>query len=321
MTTEEKIPVLAVVGPTASGKTGLGVMLAQQYRGEVISADSMQIYEELDIATAKPTPEEQQGIPHHLIGCVPMEQSFSVADYLSLAKPVIREVYDRRHLPVVVGGTGLYISSLLSNVQLAPTKQDPALREELLAYANANGNEALHARLKQLDPEAAAEIHPNNLVRVIRALEVCLSTGKTFTACKAESHTIPSPYDSVIIGLTFSDRSILYDRINARVDQMVEAGMVEEAYQVYQNCTLRTVAHAIGYKELIPYFENQMPLDSCIEKIKQETRRYAKRQLTWFRKNNAVQWIILDRFDKKQEILEKCQKIIAKSDLMCYNID
>lgn len=321
MTESEKIPVLAVVGPTASGKTALGVMLSQLYGGEVVSADSMQIYTGLDIATAKPTPEEQQGIPHHLIGCVPMDAAFSVADYLALAKPLIEEIHGRKHLPVIVGGTGLYVSSLLSNVQLAPTKQDPALRQELLAYASANGNEALHARLAQLDPQAAAEIHPNNLVRVLRALEVCMTTGKTFTDCKAESHRLPSPYHALQIGLTFSNRALLYERINARVDQMVQNGLVEEAYAVYKNEALHTAYHAIGYKELIPYFEKNMSLDECIDKIKQETRRYAKRQLTWFRKNSAIQWIIIDKFDKKQEILEKCQKIIAKSDLMCYNIE
>ncbi|WP_295215507.1 tRNA (adenosine(37)-N6)-dimethylallyltransferase MiaA [Ruminococcus sp.] len=321
MTETEKIPVLAVVGPTASGKTALGVMLSQLYGGEVVSADSMQIYTGLDIATAKPSSEEQQGVPHHLIGFVPMDTAFSVADYLTLAKPLIEQIHGRKHLPVIVGGTGLYVSSLLSNVQLAPTKQDPVLRQELLAYASAHGNKALHARLEQLDPLAAADIHPNNLVRVVRALEVCMTTGKTFTECKVESHRLPSPYHSLQIGLTFADRALLYERINARVDQMVQNGLVEEAYAVYQNEALRTAYHAIGYKELIPYFEKTMSFDECIDKIKQETRRYAKRQLTWFRKNSAIQWIIIDKFDKKQEILEKCQKIIAKSDLMCYNIE
>lgn len=216
MTDSEKIPVLAVVGPTASGKTSLGVMLAKAYHGEVVSADSMQIYQGLDIATAKPTPEEQEGVPHHLIGCVPVNAAFSVADYLVLAKPTIAEIYHRKHLPVLVGGTGLYVSSLLSNVQLAPTTQDAALRQKFLEYAKEHGNIALHDQLKALDPEAAAEIHPNNLVRVIRALEVCTLTGKTFTACKAESHQIPSPYQSLIIGLTY-ERSVLYERINTRV--------------------------------------------------------------------------------------------------------
>ena len=320
MTEATKIPVLAVVGPTASGKTASGVMLSQCYHGEVVSADSMQIYEGLDIATAKPTPEEMCGIPHHLIGCVPMDANFSVADYLALAKPVIADIHRRGKLPVLVGGAGMYVSSLLSNVQLAPTRQDARLRAEFQQYAAAHGNEALHQKLAQLDPEAAAAIHPNNLVRVVRALEVCTLTGKTFTACKAESRIIPSPYHSLQIGLMYEDRQVLYDRIDRRVDEMVRAGMVEEAHAVYQNEALRTAYHAIGYKELIPYFENTMPLGECLDKIKQESRRYAKRQLTWFRKNPDIQWIILSKFDKKQEILEKCKKTIANSDLLCYNI-
>ncbi len=316
MSESNKIPVLAVVGPTASGKTSLGVMLSQYYQGEVVSADSMQIYTGLDIATAKPTAEEQENIPHHLIGCVPMDASFSVADYLALAKPCIAEISQRGRLPIIVGGTGLYVSSLLSNVQLAPTRQNPELRNELYQYAKENGNEALHAKLAAQDPQAAAEIHPNNLVRVVRALEVCLVSGKTFSACKAESHPLPSPYRSVQIGLTFSDRAILYARINRRVDEMIANGMIEEAYTVYKKAALHTAFHAIGYKELVPYFEKNMPLADCIDKIKQETRRYAKRQLTWFRKNDDIRWIIIDKFDKKEEILEKCQKIIAKSDLL-----
>ncbi len=314
-----KIPLIAVVGPTASGKTALGVHLAKQYGGEVVSADSMQIYTGLDIATAKPTPEEMQGIPHHLIGCVPMERSFSVADYLELAKTTIAEINARGNLPILVGGTGLYVSSLLSNVQLAPTTQDTKLREQLYEIAREQGNAALHRQLEALDPEAAKEIHPNNLVRVVRAIEVCKTTGKTFTQCKAESHTKPGCYQALQIGITYADREVLYERINQRVEEMVQRGLVEEAQKVYENQSLRTAYHAIGYKELIPYFEKTMSLSDCIAKIKQETRRYAKRQLTWFRKNDDIQWIILDSFDKKQEILEKCQKIIAKSDFLCYN--
>ncbi|MCC8110936.1 MAG: tRNA (adenosine(37)-N6)-dimethylallyltransferase MiaA [Ruminococcus sp.] len=316
----KKIPLLAVVGPTATGKTALGVMLAKAYDGEVVSSDSMQIYQGLDIATAKPTPEEQQNIPHHLISCIPIEANFSLADYLEMAKPLIAKIHHRKRLPIVVGGTGLYVSSLLSNVQLTETSQDPVLRQELLQFAAKYGNVALHDRLKILDPDAAVEIHPNNLVRVIRAIEVCVCSGKTFTQCKAESHCVESPYTSLMIGLTYENREILYERINNRVDEMIENGLLEETYAVYQNTDLRTAYHAIGYKELIPYFENRTSLEACIEKIKQETRHYAKRQLTWFRKISSIQWIILSKSDKKTEIFEKCQKIIAKSNFMCYNI-
>ena len=321
MEQKEKIPILAVVGPTASGKTALGVMLAKAYHGEVISADSMQIYKGLDIITAKPQPEEMEGVPHHLIGCVDLGEAFSVADYLAMAKPLIPEIWNQGHLPILVGGTGLYVMSLLSNVELAPIKQNLELRKNLLSFAKHHGNVQLHQMLVQKDPKAATEIHPNNVVRVVRALEVCITTGKPFSVYKAESHRVPSPYESCVIGLTYRDREVLYEKINDRVDKMVHDGLVEEAYQIYQNEALRTAYHAIGYKELIPYFENQMSLNACIDIIKQETRRYAKRQLTWFRKNDAIQWIILDKTDNKKEILEKSQKIIAKCGGMCYNID
>jgi len=312
MTEKKNKPrVLAVVGPTASGKTALGVELAKLYDGEVISADSMQIYKGMDIASAKPTAEEMQGIPHHLMGFLDMGETFSAADYVRLANEKIQEVLGRGKLPVIVGGTGLYIDSLLENVRFSEGGSDEAYREELRAFAEAHGNEALHAKLKEADPAAAETIHPNNVVRVIRALEVCHVTGRRFSELKAESRTEESPYDSLIIGLNYADRSVLYSRIDRRVDIMAENGLVREAEALWRQSGMATAANAIGYKELIPYFEGTMPLDDCISKIKQETRHYAKRQLTWFRKNQRIQWIILDEFDKLNEILEKSQKCIA----------
>ncbi|NLT10536.1 MAG: tRNA (adenosine(37)-N6)-dimethylallyltransferase MiaA [Ruminococcus sp.] len=312
MTEKKNKPrVLAVVGPTASGKTALGVELAKLYDGEVISADSMQIYKGMDIASAKPTAEEMQGIPHHLMGFLDMGETFSAADYVRLANEKIQEVLGRGKLPVIVGGTGLYIDSLLENVRFSEGGSDEAYREELRAFAEAHGNEALHAKLKEADPAAAETIHPNNVVRVIRALEVCHVTGRRFSELKAESRTEESPYDSLIIGLNYADRSVLYSRIDRRVDIMAENGLVREAEALWRQSGMATAANAIGYKELIPYFEGTMPLDDCISKIKQETRHYAKRQLTWFRKNQRIQWIILDKFDKLNEILEKSQKCIA----------
>ncbi len=306
----EKIPLIAIVGPTATGKTALGVEIAKQYNGEVVSADSMQIYQRLDIATAKPTSAQMQDVPHHLIGCIPLDRTFSVADYLELARPCIDDIHKRGKLPILVGGTGLYISSLLTNVNLPEMKSDPQLRESLYQYANKNGNEALHQRLKVCDPDAAATIHPNNLVRVVRALEVYLLTGKTFTEYKAQSHLSPSPYNALQIGLIFEDRTDLYARIDNRVDEMVQEGLVDEVYAVWQTSGLRTAGNAIGYKELIPYFEGNTNLKDCIAKIKQETRHYAKRQLTWFRKNDDIFWIILDKFDNKSKIFAKFQKIV-----------
>ncbi|MBE6862384.1 MAG: tRNA (adenosine(37)-N6)-dimethylallyltransferase MiaA [Ruminococcus sp.] len=312
--------VLAVAGPTASGKTSLGVALAKAYDGEVISADSMQIYKGMDIASAKPTEEEKEGIPHHLIDFLDRGIAFSAADYVKLAKEKINDVLSRGKMPVIVGGTGLYIDSLLNNVKFSEGGSDEAYRRELYGFAEKNGNEALHARLAEVDSEAAASIHPNNLVRVIRALEVCHVTGRTFSELKAESRLEESPYNSLIIGLDYADRQHLYNRINLRVDEMVKAGLIEEARALWQESGMKTAANAIGYKELIPFFENKMTLDECIDKIKQETRRYAKRQLTWFRKNERIQWIILGEIAKKTEISEKSKKIIENYRNVWYNV-
>ena len=304
--------VLAVVGPTASGKTQLGVELAKIYGGEVISADSMQIYKGMDIASAKPSEAEKQGIPHHLMGFLDRDVSFSAADYVQLANEKIQDILSRGKLPIIVGGTGLYIDSLLENVKFSEGGSDEAYREELYAFARDNGNEALHAWLAGLDPEAAEGIHPNNLVRVVRALEVCKVTGRRFSELKKESRLVESPYESLIIGLNFEDRQKLYDRIDMRVDEMVKSGLIDEARQLWQESGMKTAANAIGYKELIPYFEGKAVLSDCIATVKQETRRYAKRQLTWFRKNPRIEWLFLDRFNKNNEILEKCKKTIAK---------
>ncbi len=315
----KKQPILAVVGPTASGKTALGIALAQKYGGEVVSADSMQIYEGMDIATAKPASAEMQGIPHHLIGIIPRNQAFSAAEYVTLAGETIRGIAQRGNLPVLVGGTGLYVDSLLRGIRFSEEGNDPALREQLYLDAEALGGEALHARLAALDPAAASEIHPNNTVRVVRALEVCLSSGRKFSELKAENAAHPSPYDACIIGLDYAERSDLYERINRRVDLMLDAGLLEEAEAVWQSGAMQTAANAIGYKELVPYFEKQMPLEACIEKIKQETRRYAKRQLTWFRRNDQIQWLIWGKNDELQEISKKAEKMIAKSKNLWYN--
>lgn len=303
--------VLAVAGPTASGKTALGVMLAKEFNGEVISADSMQIYKGMDIASAKPDAEEMEGIPHHLIDFIDRDVTFSVADYVELAKNKINEVLSRGKLPIIVGGTGLYISSLLDNVKFSEGGSDEAYRRELYDFAKKFGNNALHKQLADIDIKAAESIHPNNLVRVIRALEVFRVTGKKFSDLKAESRLEESPYDSLIIGIDYADRQTLYNRINLRVDKMIDSGLIDEAFQLWQQSGMKTAANAIGYKELIPYFEKKSTLDECIDKIKQETRHYAKRQLTWFRKNERIKWIIIGDFDKKNEIYEKSKKAIA----------
>ncbi|MBQ8435625.1 MAG: tRNA (adenosine(37)-N6)-dimethylallyltransferase MiaA [Oscillospiraceae bacterium] len=308
----EKIKVIVVAGPTASGKTALGVEIAKAYNGEVVSADSMQIYKGMDIATAKPTAEEMCGVPHHLIDFLERDKAFSVADYVELAGEKIRDISSRGKIPVIVGGTGLYISSLIDNIQFPDIKSDPQIRNRIEEQMAEKGCEEVFEQLKQCDPETAAELHPNNTVRVIRALEVFEITGRKLSSFKEESRLVPSPYDALIFGLNFNDRQKLYDRINQRVDIMIENGLVNEAREVYEAGEMKTAANAIGFKELIPYFENAAGLDECTEKIKQETRRYAKRQLTWFRKNAKIQWIMLDEFDNKDKILDYCKKNIAK---------
>lgn len=308
---QNKPRVLTVAGPTASGKTWLGVQLAKEYGGEVISADSMQIYKGMDIASAKPTEEEMQGIPHHLIDFLERDALFSAADYVRLANEKISEIIGRGKLPIIVGGTGLYIDSLLENVKFSDGGSDESFRKELYDFAEKAGNEALYARLSESDPEAAECIHPNNLVRVVRALEVIHVTGRKFSELKKVSRLTESPYDSLIIGLNFEKRQTLYDRINLRVDEMMKRGLLEESQELWRQGSMKTAANAIGYKEFIPFFENRATVEECVDKIKQETRRYAKRQLTWFRKNQRIQWIILGEIDKKNEILEKSKKCIA----------
>ncbi|MDE7104543.1 MAG: tRNA (adenosine(37)-N6)-dimethylallyltransferase MiaA [Ruminococcus sp.] len=308
--------VLAVCGPTASGKTWLGVELALAYNGEIVSADSMQIYKGMDIASAKPDIDEMCGVPHHLINFLDRDVIFSVSDYVKLANEKIQDILSRGKLPIIVGGTGLYIDSLMNNIKFSDAKSDEAYRAELYEIAEVQGNSILYDMLVKLDPEAAELIHENNLVRVVRALEVIKTTGRKFSELKAESRSEESPYDSLIIGLNTADRAILYERINQRVDEMVEKGLINEAYELWQESRMKTAGNAIGYKELIPYFENEMTLGECIDKIKQETRRYAKRQLTWFRKNERIRWIIIDDFSKKYEILEKSKKAIANYKIM-----
>ena len=307
----DKIKIAVILGPTASGKTALGIEMAKRFGGEVVSADSMQIYEGMDISTAKPTPEETGGIPHHLIGFLPRDRSFSVAEYVDLAGKVIRDIRGRGKLPIIVGGTGLYIDSLVENIKFPDITSDEKVRERISNDIETLGVDAVFERLKECDPETAAELHPNNKVRVIRALEVFELTGRKLSELKAESRLEPSPYDAVMIGLNCRDRQKLYDRINKRVDIMVENGLEKESREVFESSTMKTAANAIGYKELIPYFKNECGFSECIDKIKQETRRYAKRQLTWFGKNAKIQWLMLDEFDNKEKIFDYCEKAIA----------
>ena len=290
--------VVAVGGPTASGKTALSVALARAFDGEIINADSMQIYKNLDVGTAKPSAQERQGIPHYLLDFLSPETPYSVADFTAAADPLIRDITARGRLPLVVGGTGLYITSLLSGMAFAPEKTDPAIRARLQARADTEGGAALYAELQRIDPDYAAQVHPNNLPRVIRALELFEATGRRMSDQRREARPAEAPYHALCLCLTCRDRAVLYSRIDRRVDEMVENGVLDEARQVYDHRdAYRTAAQAIGYKEFFPYFEGTANLTECTERLKQATRNYAKRQLTWFRRQNDAVWLYLDEED------------------------
>ena len=308
-----KHPVVAVVGPTATGKTALGVSLAQHFSGEVISCDSMQIYKGLDVGTAKVTPEETCGIPHHGVDILTPDKTFSVADFTAMAAELEQQISARGHLPILVGGTGLYVQSFLYGVRFAEEKAPAGLREQLAAELAEKGGAAMYEQLKQADPEAAAAIHPNNQVRVLRALEHYRATGKKLSEQKADSLPPERPYRSLVLGLDFPDRADLYRRIDLRVDKMQDAGILQEAEYVWQNReTFRTAAQAIGYKEFFPYFEGTAQLDACTEKLKQASRNYAKRQLTWFRHMDGVVWLDAGAPDVAEAALRKTDEFLAK---------
>ncbi|MGN0638428.1 MAG: tRNA (adenosine(37)-N6)-dimethylallyltransferase MiaA [Huintestinicola sp.] len=312
----EKIPVIVVCGPTASGKTAVGVELALRLGGEVVSADSMQIYKGLAISTAKPSPEEMRGVPHHLMDFLEPDEPFSVADYVKMARECISDIRSRGKLPIIVGGTGLYINSLIDNISFDHIVSDDSLRKELEAEALEMGKEHMHEKLRSLDPEAADRIHPNNVIRVIRAIEMCLLSGRTGSENREESRKNESPYEPCMIGLTCFDRQVLYNRIDRRVDKMLEAGLEAEVRAVYEKYRLRTAFNAIGFKEMIPYFEGECSLEEAADKIKQETRHYAKRQLTWFRRDVRITWTDTANSEQFDGIISNCLNIVAKSKIM-----
>lgn len=305
--------LIVVVGPTASGKTALAIDLAKAVNGEIVSADSMQIYEGMDIATAKPLPEELAAVPHHLIGFVPVETPFSVADYAVLARTAINEIMNRGKIPILCGGTGLYVKAIIDNVQYSETiPSDELLRERLRLFAEQKGNDALWKRLEAIDPETARRIHPNNVGRVIRAIEVMEVSGRSIREHEADSRREPCPYHVIELGLRYQDREKLYQRINQRVDKMVEMGLPEEVKTAREKGLTATAAQAIGCKELYGWLDGDETLAEALERLKQSTRRYAKRQLTWFGADKRVHWIEPDALlngktvqDKAMEILEK----------------
>lgn len=303
--------VAVVVGPTASGKTSLAVEIAKKFNGEVVSADSMQIYRGMDIATAKPTKQEMQGIPHHLISIIKADEVFSVNEFKNAATEAIDNILSKNKLPVVAGGTGFYIDTLVNNTEFLDYEKSD-IRQKLESRYDQEGITGLYSELERIDSEAAKRLHENDTKRIIRALEVYYSTGKTISEQEKLSHLNESPYRFCVIGINAKDRQVLYDRINTRVDLMLEAGLLKEAEEFFSLPVSSTAKQAIGYKELKPYFDGVCSLEEATEKLKMETRRYAKRQLTWFRKKNNINWIYIDG-KSKEEIIREASEIILSN--------
>lgn len=307
------IKLISVVGPTASGKTALSIELAKHYGGEIISADSMQIYKGMSIATAKPTQEEMQGIPHHLMDFLPSDKKYSVADFVNDAGRCIDDIVSRGKMPILVGGTGLYIDSLLNGISFEKQERNEELSAELFELYRKNGVDYLLDMLGEFDRESADNLREQrNVKRIIRAIEFYKTSGVTISEHNRNSKLQSSPYLPLKLGLKYEDRQKLYDRINLRVDIMLKNGLVDEARDVLSKSLSQTSKMAIGYKELIPYFSGERSLEDCIEILKRETRRYAKRQLTWFNRDKDINWILVDKFSGFEDILKYAETIIDK---------
>ncbi len=289
----ETIKLLCVVGPTASGKTALAVALARLHGAEIVSADSMQVYRRMDIGTAKPDAAERGGVPHHMLDILEPWENYSAAQYAAQARACVEDIAARGRLPIVAGGTGLYLDALLGRLRFPPEEADPELRERLAQEARREGPAFMHAKLAALDPEAAAKIHPNNQKRTLRALEIFIAAGRRPSQPPPPPRDEAPPYEPCILGLCPEDRGVLYGRIDRRVDEMMARGLPAEARALWEEGNLsQTAAQAIGYKELFAYFEGRCGLAEATEAIRQGSRRYAKRQLTWFRADPAVHWIL-----------------------------
>ncbi len=306
-----KQKIICVVGPTASGKTRLGIELCKVLGGEVVSADSMQIYRDMHIASAAPDDSETQGVPHHLVEFLPYGSSFTVADYVKAAREKINDILSRGKVPVIVGGTGLYINSLVNNVEFIESDTDYELRERITAEFEAVGGAAMLERLRQIDMAAAAKLHENDKRRIIRAFEIYETTGHTKSFNDEQSIKTECPYSVCMIGVTYRDRELLYNRINSRVDIMLKSGLLDEAKQAFQNNLGGGAVQAIGHKEFFDYFKGEITLEEAIENLKRSTRRYAKRQLTWFNKNDKINWLYANQTDN---IYEAAIKIAERNE-------
>ena len=285
--------LLCILGPTASGKTALGVALAKLFDGEVVSADSMQIYRGMDVGTAKPTKEEMDGVPHHMLDICDISESYSVARYVQEADACVVDIISRGKLPIIVGGTGLYVDALINGREFSAQNEDPDLRQRLEDQAERDGIDSVRNILKNHDPDSYERLHPNDKKRIIRAAEVWLSTGKTITQHDRETGSLPPKYDAIKIGLNFENRSELYARIGKRVDIMLDNGLIDEVRSLLANNNNGTALQAIGYKEFSEYIAGKMSLEEACEAVKQGSRRYAKRQLTWLRRDSSIHWITM----------------------------
>lgn len=300
----KKKPLIILTGPTAVGKTKASIGLAKAVDGEIISADSMQVYRHMDIGSAKIKPEEMEGIPHHLIDVLEPDDEFHVVKFQQLAKKAMREIWERGHIPIVTGGTGFYIQALLYDIDFDENEKEDACRKELEAYAREHGAEALHEKLALVDPASAEMIHPNNIKRVIRALEFYEQTGKRISEHNETQRQRESPYAFAYFVLT-DDRAHLYERINRRVDQMIEEGLVNEVQALKdKGYTKQLVSmQGLGYKEILDYLDGNCTLEEAIYTIKRDTRHFAKRQLTWFKRERDVIWINKQSFGYEAELI------------------
>ena len=303
--------IVVVCGPTASGKTALSIALAKAFDGEVVSADSMQIYRRMDIGTAKPSLEERDGVPHYMLDVADPGEPYSVARYAKEAGDWVEDILARGKLPIVCGGTGLYIDGLLRGAEFQPSGADNGLREQLEGEWDAHGPQHMMDRLAAVDPESAARLHLSDKRRILRALEVYLATGETITVHNARTKAIPPRYDAVMIGLNTEPRQILYDRIDRRVGVMLEQGLLKEVRDLLEDGLLEgTAAQAIGYKELLAHFRGEMTLDAAADLIRQKSRNYAKRQLTWFRRDERVRWIVYNSPDASAAVLQEATEYL-----------
>lgn len=307
--------IICIAGPTASGKTALAATLAKELNGEVVSCDSMQVYRRMDIGTAKPTLEEMQGIPHHMIDVAEPWEDFSVSRYCEMAAPIVDDIISRGKTAVIAGGTGLYMDALIRGNAFAPFPAT-GVRERLEAQADGEGMEAMLSRLRAVDPDAARRLHLSDRKRILRALEVYLETGETITEHNRKTQAVPPRYSPLWLGLDFARRGELYRRIDLRVSLMLEQGLVEEIRGLLADGIPEkaTAMQAIGYKEFVDALDGRCTIEEAADQVRQSSRRYAKRQLTWFRRNKAIHWLIRDTGDTGREILENARRIVSDFD-------